>query len=315
LETFDDGTEILFEMPVTFDLEKSEGGKRGVKGYGSTEVEDKDEETAIMKGMDYRPLKEDGFINYDHQRAIIAGAKVPIIIGYPTDVVMKSEGLWIEGELLNGDPMASQQNRLANEMWELGINLQKSGGIRRLAYSIEGQVTERRGKKLVKTVARAAALTHKPVNATCSVELFQKSFCCGKCSPEHPQYNPAHKCSSGNKQFLFADGLPHLMAALEKSLSTENSGPVSVPRPSPLIAENLDRGITSGLYGEEPCDKHYDPTTGRFYNGIAGAVEHMTDCLGYSNNESFRLLRRLLSGAEKSADLTALIKTAGLIKE
>ena len=317
MEISDENSEVLFEMPVTLDLEKSQGDepKRCLKGYGSTEVADKDEETAIMKGMDYQPLKKDGWINYDHLRRVIGGVKVPMIIGYPTDVVMKSQGLWIEGQLLSGDPMLSEQNRLANEMWELGVNLQKAGGGRSLAYSIEGQVTERRGKKLVKTVARNVALTHKPVNATCTVEMFQKSFCCGKCSPDHPQYNPAHKCSSGNKQFLFVDGLPHLMAALEKSLGVENSGPVAIPRTSPLMAENLDRGITSVLYGEEPCEKHYDQATGRFHNGIAGAVEHMTDCLGYSNSDSFRLLRRLLAGAEKSADLTALIKTAGFIKD
>lgn len=318
MEQFDD-QEILFEMPVALELTKSgdEEPKRCVKGFGSTASEDKDLEKTIMHGMDYQPLKDDGFINYDHQRKILAnGVRVPMIIGFPTDVVMKSEGLWIEGQLLSGDPMLSEQMRLANEMWELGIALKKAGGGRSLAYSIEGKVLEQRGNKLVKTVANAVALTHKPVNSDCTVEVFMKSkLCCGKCSPDHPDYNPAHKCHSNNKQIQFTDGIPHLVSAMEKALATDNSGPITTVRTSPLIRENIDRGLTSVLYGDVDCDKHYDRATGRFFKGVSGAVEHMTDCLGYSRDESTRLLKRLLNGTYKSAELLALVQTAGFIRQ
>ena len=304
--------EVLFEMPVEFDLAKSEdSGKRCVKGYASTEDLDKDKEQVLKSGMDYQPLKEDGFINYDHQRRMIGGVKVPLIIGYPTNVEMKERGLWCEGELLKGDAMASEQIRLSNEMWELGCALQKSGS-RRLAYSMEGAVLERRGKKIVKSVARHVALTHKPVNSACTVEVFAKSLCCGKCSPHHPGYNPAHSC--GNKHHEFADGLPHLTFALQKALETTNSGPMTAERTSPLMRENLDRGLTTVLYGEGFCPSCFDQATGKFHKGLPGAVNHMQSCLGHGKDETYRLLKRLLQGSEKNAELAGLVRAAGLIR-
>lgn len=312
-EILETGEEIFFEMPVELDLEKAEGeGKRCVAGHGSTSSKDKDEEEIILKGMDYHPLAADGFVNYDHQRRVIGGVKVPMIIGVPTAVEMRPTGLWIESELLKGDPMASEQMRLANEMWELGVALKKAGGTRKLAYSIEGHTLERRGKKLVRTVARHVALTHKPVNPACTVEVFAKSFCCGKCSPDHPEYNPAHKC--GNKHHEFTDGLPHLTAALEKAMSLTSGGSATTERTSALIRENIDRGLTTVLYGDNDCPDCFDPSTGRFRDGVAGALKHMVGCLGHGKNESYRLLKRLLSGGEKNPAIAALVKQAGLVR-
>lgn len=307
-------TEVFFEMPVEF-LEKSEPDtqpRRCVEGYASTEALDHDGEQVLQKGIDFSYLISDGYINYDHQRRNIGGVRVPMIIGYPTDAMMKSHGLWAAGELLTGDPMASEQLRLANEMWELGMALKKSGGHRKLAYSVEGPPPVKRGNKIVSCQVMNLALTHKPVNSTCSVELFAKSMCCGKCSPTHPDYNPAHH-GCHNKHVEFEDGLPHLMAVLGKALTTENSGPVSVPRPSPLMAENLDRGLTTVLYGDKPCDNHYD-ATGHFHKGIAGAVDHMTGCLGYNRQAVMQLFKRLLDGAGNNQEIATLMKAAGCIK-
>lgn len=307
--------DVLFQLPVELDLEKSqESGKRCIRGYGSTEDEDQDGEVVLKAGMDIVPLRDHGFINYDHQRRVIGGVKVPMIIGVPTLVEMRDRGVWVEGELLKGDPMESEQMRLANELWQLGLSLkdlQKSGSRRCLSYSIEGKVLEKRGKKVTRTVANQVALTHKPVNAACTVEVFAKSFCCGRCQPGHALYNPAHKCGDHNKEFHFQDGLPHLMAVMAKALTTDNSGPVTVPRTSPLITENLDRGITTVLYGDgQQCD-HFDPATGLFKDGYVGALRHMTGCLGYSRNEAEQLLKRITTAAAHNADLSALIRAAG----
>jgi len=311
-ETF----ETLFETPVEF-LEKSieEGsqGKRCVKGVMSTEREDHDGESILQKGLDCSYLMESGYINYDHQRRIVAGAKVPIIIGYPTELERLEKSTILAGELLQGDPMASEQMRLANEMWELGMALQKAGGARRLAFSVEGPKPERRGNKIVRARVHHVALTHKPVNADCSVELFAKSLCCGRCNPDSAEFNPAHVCCSGNKHYEFQDGLPHLMAVMEKALATTNSGPVTMPRTSPLMKENLDRGLTTVLYGDTPCTTHFDPN-GRFHKGIAGAYNHMTGCLGYSGDETRKLLKALITGAKKNHELAALIRAAGFVR-
>lgn len=311
----------LFEVPATFELIKSEGnsGRRMVRGYASMEHEDQSGETIIQRGIDFSPLLKSGFLNYDHQYVSTApGIRMPTIVGYPTSAELREKGLWVEGELLKSeDPApASHQLKIANELWELGLAFQKSGGQRSLAYSVEGAVTERRGQKIVKSIVKHLAITHKPVLAEATLEVFMKSkLCCGKCSPDHPDYNPAHKCPSHNKQIHFTNGIPHLAAAMEKALATDNSGPITTERPSPLIRENIDRGLTSVLYGDVDCDKHYDRATGRFFKGVSGAVEHMTDCLGYSRDESTRLLKRLLNGTDKSAELLTLVKTAGFIRQ
>ncbi len=298
-----DETVVLCEVPVC-DLIKSDDGqgKRIVRGFGTTESEDRDAETLLLNGLDFSQLRDDGYINYDHQRVNIGGAKMPIIIGVPTLVEMRPKGLWVEGELFNGDPKKSEQDRLANEMWELGQNLQGVG--RNLSYSIEGKILQRHGGRLVKTKASQVALTHKPVNRECSVELLAKSFCCGACSTECAEYNPAHTCSR-KRAATPKDGIPYLVTALEKAASTAVHGA--------LLRENLDRGLTSILYGDKPCGC-YDASTGRFAKGISGAHEHLTRCLGYSSNDSYRLLDKIVQGASKSADFAVLAKTAGLIR-
>jgi hypothetical protein len=306
--------EVLFESPVDF-LEKSiEEGKpprRLVKGPMSTEDEDHDGETILQKGLDCSYLMASGYVNYDHQRKIVAGLKMPVIIGFPTALEKGEKCTILESELLQGDPNTSEQMRLAEEMWQLGMALKKSGGQRKLAYSVEGPPPERRGKKIVKAKVHNVALTHKPVNAACSVDLFTKSLCCGRCSPNHPLYNPAHQCC--NKHHEFEDGLPHLMFALEKALAAMNSGPITVERSSVLMRENLDRGITTVLYGDQCCDKHFDSNTGRFHKGLTGAFEHMRDCLGYDTHDSHKLLSRIIKGAEHNEELLALTKRAGFI--
>ncbi len=300
--------EVLFEMPATLELKKSQDGqgRRCVRGLATSENEDLDGETLLKSGLDWQPLRDRGHINYDHQRRRIAGGVLPIIIGVPDEVVMKSEGLWVEGTLFDGDPEESEINRLANEMWSMGQSLQKSG--RSLAYSIEGKVLLRRGKKLVKTQADMVALTYKPVNPSCTVELFAKSLCCGRCSPDHPQFNPAHKC--GNKHepdTVFQDGLPFLAKALEVAAATTGGH-------GALLRENLDRGLTRVLYGDKDCGC-FDRKNGRFHKGIVGAHGHMTGCLGYGRDDTFRVLKKIVRGAEKSADLAALAKQAGFIRQ
>lgn len=305
-----EGAEPLsIELPAEF-LAKSQGeGKqprRCVKGFASTGGEDQDGEEVIQKGLDFRPLLETGYLNWDHQYKELAGVRMPVIIGYPTDAKMLTKGLWLEGELLQGDPLLSEQMRLANEIWELGMALQKAGGARRLAYSIEGYIPKdgRRGKKVVKSVARHAAVTHKPVNRDCSVEVFQKSLCCGRCDPNHPEFNPAHRGCQNKDEHGF-ESIEAMGPALEKALSTTVG--------AALMRENLDRGLTSVLYGDHGCG-HFNPHTGHFAKGLTGAVEHMTRCQGYGPDETHKFLRRILHGAPREAWLDALVKQAGLVR-
>lgn len=274
------------QVPVNDDgltLEKSqkegEPERRCVKGFGSTEDEDQQGETILQKGLDLSYLQKSGFINYDHQKKRIDGAVVPIIIGVPTLVEFRKskdgkDGLWVEGELINGPPEASEQNRLANEMWHLGLGLQKAGGFRKLSYSIEGKVTERRGGKIVKAEAHHVALTHKPVNAACTVEMFAKSFCCGRCNPSHPQYDPFHGCANkGANPAVFA-------AALEKALETTVGANQSTLNPPLMGSGTTDAGC-----------QHYK--NGKFEGSLK---EHMTKCLGKSPEFADKFIQAVKNG-------------------
>lgn len=300
--------QVLFELPVEMELRKSEGGdRRIIRGYASTETMDQDGETILQNGIDFSPLLKSGFINYDHQYRDIAGAKMPVIIGFPLRAEVRDKGLWLESELLKSTDaggITSEQLRLADEMWALGVALQKSGSGRKLAYSVEGGVIARHpknSKKIMKSVVRHCALTHKPVNTEATVELFAKSFCCGRCSPDHPLYIPGHTCGS---HAPVSKEDKENSAVIEKAMSTTSA--------APLMLENLDRGISGVLFGNEPCACL--TTDGRFKDGIAGAVEHLQKCRGYTKDQSINFLRKVIQGAGSRPDLAALVKQAGLVR-
>jgi len=284
--------QVLFEMPVELELKKSASGKRIIRGYASTEDMDQQGEIILQKGIDFTPLLKSGFLNYDHQYKTLNGAKLPIIVGYPTRAEIRDKGLWVEGELLKSDGTStSEQLRLADELWELGQALQKSG-TRSLAYSVEGGVIERKGNRIVKSVVRHLAVTHKPVNAEATVELFAKSFflACGNCDKQG-QCNLA-ECEAHEQ--------------MEKAMSTTSAAPMNL--------ENLDRGLTSVLYGSQNCNC-YDHTTMKFNGGINGAVEHLQKCKGLSKAQGIDFLRALIQKAPSRPDVAALIKTAGIVPQ
>lgn len=290
---------FLIEFPAEA-LLKAGGNKRCLEGFASTGNVDQDQEEVLQKGLDFSYLRDHGYINYDHQTTEIAGAKMPIIIGYPTVVEMKQGGLWCEGELLTGDPHASEQIRLANEVWELGQALQKSGN-RRLAYSAEGKVLERRGKKVVRARVEHVAVTFKPVNPACAIELLVKSqgFCCGRCSPDHPEFNPAHSCS--NKEDATFQEPESFLKALESAMSTTGA--------HDLMKENLDRGVTSVLYGDQDCGC-FERKTGKFHKGLSGAVHHLSKCRGHGHDRSVKFLKKLVKAAETDAWVHGLTRAA-----
>lgn len=295
-----------FELQFQAELfQKSEEGQpvRCSKGFASTSHLDRSEETILQNGINFQPLRDEGYINWDHQKLEldIQGARVPAIIGVPTLVELRPGGLWTEGELFKaGDDRRNEFLQLADTAWDLGQTLQKSGR-RGLAYSIEGRVTERRGKKIVKSVATDVALTWKPVNPACSVELFAKSMlCCGRCSPDHPEFNPAHRC--GNKVSVHRND--ELGPALEKALGLEQGA---------ILRENLDMGLTSVLYGNTDCG-HFDRGSGRFENGAEGALAHLTQCRGFSKEQAKELLRRMIQAAKLDAWVAALVKRAGIVR-
>lgn len=145
------------------DLVKSnETKKRIIRGYASTPAADRQGESLVQKGLDISDFIKSGWLNYDHDNSVI--------LGYPTaNTTVDEKGLWVEGELLEGVEMS-------DNLWNLALSLQKSSAPRRLGFSVEGKVLERRGNTIVKAKIYNCALTPNPVNTEATWEAVVKSF-------------------------------------------------------------------------------------------------------------------------------------------
>lgn len=170
-----------FECPAAF-FEKSdapEGKKRRIAGIISTETRDRQNEVVLQKGLDFNPFLTGGWYNDNHSKDTDG------IVGYPDSVKQFKKGsslpngevaqtnlTWAEGYLLEGHDRSDR-------LWKLGCSLQKSGGDRRLGFSIEGSVEKRTGddrKTIAKARVRNVALTNCPVNTDTRLEVLAKSI-------------------------------------------------------------------------------------------------------------------------------------------
>ena len=152
-----------FLVDAEVDIIKSEKeGQRIIRGYASTPDEDRQGEILVQKGLDISYFVNHGWFNYDHDNSII--------LGYPTENTHIDErGLWVEGVLLKGVP-------LADRIWNLAVALKKSNAPRKLGFSVEGKVLERDGNRIVKAVIYNCAITPRPVNTNATWEAVVKSF-------------------------------------------------------------------------------------------------------------------------------------------
>lgn len=141
-----------------------------IGGIASTVDQDADGETLDPSGFDIQPLKESGMVNWHHQAKNSPSA----IIGEPSKVELRPEGLWIESDLYASSPMA-------NEVYELAKTLEHDSKTRRLGYSIEGKVVKRGSNdknsplynKIVKAVITGVAVTHMPKNPHTFVNIIK----------------------------------------------------------------------------------------------------------------------------------------------
>ena len=130
-------------------------------GIASTIDEDSDGEFLDPKGFDIKPLLKSGLVNWHHQAKTNPGT----IVGEPTKAEIRKEGLYIETRLY-------PHSQVACDIWDLAKTLAKDSKTRRLGYSIEGRVVERKSddptdpdyKKIIKAVITGVAITHQPKN-------------------------------------------------------------------------------------------------------------------------------------------------------
>lgn len=130
-------------------------------GIASTSDEDSDGEFLDPNGFDITPLMSSGTVNWHHQAKNDPSA----IIGEPIKGEIRREGLYLETLLY-------PNSKLARDVWDLANTLEKNSPNRRLGYSIEGKVLERKSddpnnpdyKKIVRAVITGVAVTHQPKN-------------------------------------------------------------------------------------------------------------------------------------------------------
>jgi len=152
-------------LPVEPLAKSLEGGPRLIRGWASTDDEDLQREVIVQEGIDYRPLLETGYIDWDHR-----GSYGPeYLIGEPLQCSLRDtprggQGLWLEGVLYAGHPKA-------DAAWELLLRSARGESTRRLGFSVQGAVLQRQGKFIRRSVVRHVALTHQPVNTQTFAEL------------------------------------------------------------------------------------------------------------------------------------------------
>lgn len=156
-----------FHLPFDAQLEKAGADKKAVwkiRGYASTGAKDRQGETVVQNGLNISPFLNFGWFNYDHDNTEI--------LGYPDrdKTKMTPKGLYVEGTLLQSNPMSGK-------LWHLSQELKASGAPRQLGMSVEGKVKQRDAAgRIIQADVYNVALTPNPVNVEATFEAFAKSF-------------------------------------------------------------------------------------------------------------------------------------------
>lgn len=193
-------------------------------GIASTADEDSDGEFLDPKGFDIQPLIESGMVNWHHQAKTCPAT----IVGEPTKAEIRKEGLYIETKLY-------PSSQVAREIWDLAKTLDKDSDTRRLGYSIEGRVLERKSddknspdyKKITKAVITGVAITHQPKNPKTFANIIKGEF--DDIDEEDEEDEEKENTKKDDK-------------SEEKSLDTTAA--------RPLIREDLDRKTKNLTFGK-----------------------------------------------------------------
>jgi hypothetical protein len=170
-----------FHTPVTF-FEKAdapEGFRRRIGGLVSTDGKDQEEEVVLQDRLDFSHFLNKGYYNDNHAKHQTGVLGFPDHVQYvkkgsrlPDGTTAPNNGHWAEGYLLEGwEP--------AEKIWQLGQALKKTGGRRRLGYSIEGAILRRAGanrKTIAEALVKHVAITHCPVNTDTGMSILAKSL-------------------------------------------------------------------------------------------------------------------------------------------
>lgn len=166
---------VFIPIDIAGSIKKSQEEGNGedwyIRGFASTPDLDLQGDIVQPSGIDINYFKSNGWINYEHQQD--AGST----IGVPTDncYIDFQKGLFVEAKLFKDHP-------LAQEMWSLAQNIEKSGAQRKLGFSIEGGIRKRndRDNRIIEDLEiRNIAVTKNPANPKATWEKFMKSWTTG----------------------------------------------------------------------------------------------------------------------------------------
>lgn len=199
-------------------------------GIASTADEDSDGEFLDPKGFDIKPLIESGMVNWHHQAKTCPAT----IVGEPLKAEIKKEGLYIETKLY-------PSSQVARDIWELAKTLDKDSSTRRLGYSIEGKVLERKSenrnspdyKKITKAIITGVAITHQPKNPKTFANIIKGEI--GDDFVEE-ETKETTKFSKEEEKYYEETGIK------EKSLDTDSG--------RPLIKEDVDKKLKVTTFGK-----------------------------------------------------------------
>lgn len=271
------------DLPLVKAEMESVGGRkvRHVSGFASLETTDQQNETVIQKGLDYRPFLDTGFINWDH--GDIRRGSPAFLIGEPTHAeIRKSDqgipGFYIEGFLYDDKPMA-------NDAWDHLLATAKSQSARKPGWSIQGHTLAAHDGKILRSVVRDVALTHKPVlrETTVSFQEIVKSL------DANGNMDVAHLVKAMASQPVAGQSFGDLSA-----LRREDLAPVKVDRAK---SQQSLRAVMEAIYGppDTICKSHHYNDAGYFFQGANGALEHMVDCLGWDVDDALPVVQVLRS--------------------
>lgn len=167
----EDGSFVAYMGDVLLKSEKvgdTEGWR--FEAVASTPDKDREGETLLQKGLNFEPFCDSGEFNWNH----VSHAMVGVPVGKKA---WFEKGKWMcEGMILKGMPIAP--NYTTDLVVQQHNTLKKSGLNRGLCTSVEGKVIERSdcGKYVKKADIYNIALTFRPVNPNCSLQMLAKSL-------------------------------------------------------------------------------------------------------------------------------------------
>jgi len=155
-------------QPLSINLSKDDSKETiDIEGIATTEHQDTSGEIILQSGLDWSYCLKNGSFNYDHSN--LPGH----IVGAPTE---------IKQMVHNGKPATSikgvlyAKKQIVKDLVENYKAMKSAGNIRKLGFSIEGQVLARDSKNphiITRAKVLNVSLTHQPCNTEATVAMVK----------------------------------------------------------------------------------------------------------------------------------------------